>query len=651
MRLEAKSIEVSNFLSFGKVPQKMEFLPGINVVTGLDDKTKRSNGSGKSSWLESIPYALFGRINKSIKKENIINWKNKKNCWVEFKFSKGTDEYTIHRGIKPDHLEISHNGRSIPQSSDVRLFQKMLEEEILGFDYFNFMGLSYINMNSYIPILKMDSGKKRLFLEKTFGLQAFSILNDKSTKKLKVTEDLIYKQKLTAETKQKIIADLLANNDTLKEQSLKLGSSSIELKDVLIRYNELIAEHKNSEKELSDINDEIDNVKNVLVTLRNNYEILKKEELTRFFDILDTKETTIDATIKEISVETSIVSKRGIINSERVNALNKNHELIDGKTECPTCGAEINRAHDIEYKNELIELNEKLRVDNLELVELNQKFVAAKLEKDSIAKKRKQLTLNGIESEKMKVLKEEINHTVVKQNMLQESLADMKEIVSRITAMKHKIDLLEDQVKRETDTRDGLQSIISGNEVKITDLQNEHTEIVSSVKRLSGITDYLSYIKFLCHDDNIKTYVISSIIPYLTKQTNHYLSDAGSQFYARFDNWLDETIEGPGIYGCSYGNLSGAESKSIDLALQFAFLDVARIQAGVFPDILILDELLDSSVDSVGLNNLLDIIRARQKDDNAKVFLITHRSEIADLESDHVYCIEKREGYSYLKTL
>jgi energy-coupling factor transporter ATP-binding protein EcfA2 len=97
--------------------------------------------------------------------------------------------------------------------------------------------------------------------------------------------------------------------------------------------------------------------------------------------------------------------------------------------------------------------------------------------------------------------------------------------------------------------------------------------------------------------------------------------------------------------------LSGGESRSVDLALQFAFLDVARIQAQVFPDILILDELLDSSVDATGLISILNIIKARQKEDDSKIFLVTHRTEISNIEVDNVYMVEKREGFSHIRKM
>jgi len=120
-------------------------------------------------------------------------------------------------------------------------------------------------------------------------------------------------------------------------------------------------------------------------------------------------------------------------------------------------------------------------------------------------------------------------------------------------------------------------------------------------------------------------------------------------FYVKISNWLEDEILGPGITNCSYGNLSGGESRSIDLSLQFAFLDISRLQFGVYPDILLLDELLDSSVDTKGLVSILNIVKTRQQEDNSKVFLITHRQEIENIDVDNIYLVTKKDGFSNIQ--
>jgi DNA repair exonuclease SbcCD ATPase subunit len=168
---------------------------------------------------------------------------------------------------------------------------------------------------------------------------------------------------------------------------------------------------------------------------------------------------------------------------------------------------------------------------------------------------------------------------------------------------------------------------------------------------MSGINDYLEYTKWVCKDDNVKQYAISSIIPFLNKRVNHYLSEVGHSFYIVLNNWLDEEIRGPGISNCSYGNLSGGESKSVDFALQMALLDIARIQAGIWPDVMLLDEILDSSVDSHGLEKIIQILKIKQQEDGNKLFLVSHRKEVNDVDVDNLYMVEKRDGFSYINKI
>jgi len=164
------------------------------------------------------------------------------------------------------------------------------------------------------------------------------------------------------------------------------------------------------------------------------------------------------------------------------------------------------------------------------------------------------------------------------------------------------------------------------------------------------VIDYLEVIKELCKDENIKQYAISSIMPYLNKQTNHYLSEVGYGFYCILDRWLDADIKGPGVKNGSYGSLSGGEARGIDLAIQFALLDIARIQAGIWPDILIMDEILDSSVDAKGITKLMDIIKNKQSQEQNKIFLISHRDEIGEsIDADHTYYVTKDRGFSSVR--
>lgn len=104
---------------------------------------------------------------------------------------------------------------------------------------------------------------------------------------------------------------------------------------------------------------------------------------------------------------------------------------------------------------------------------------------------------------------------------------------------------------------------------------------------------------------------------------------------------MDYDIIGPGIKNCSYGNLSGAEKISLDRAVQLASIDVKKQQSSSLIDVLILDEVLDSSVDDDGLSEMMDIIKTKQEEDNSKVLIVSHRNELGSLNKlfDHKYIV------------
>jgi hypothetical protein len=261
---------------------------------------------------------------------------------------------------------------------------------------------------------------------------------------------------------------------------------------------------------------------------------------------------------------------------------------------------------------------------------------------------------NNIQLKELEQIKSEsdLDNTIKdgtdKERYIVNKIDDLQRTYKLFSTLNRDIESLTQIIAQETKSRSDVQSMIDENTNKLKQYRVERTSKQSIIKKTNTMTDYLEMVKYICKDENIKQYAISNNMPYLNKQTNEYLSKCGMGYYIKLDNWMEEEILGPGISNCSYKSLSGAETKSLDLAIQFSFLDIARLQAGVFPDILLLDELLDSSVDGIGLEDILNMVKIRQYEDKSKVFLITHRQEIDDIEVDNTYLVEKRDGFSYL---
>jgi len=229
---------------------------------------------------------------------------------------------------------------------------------------------------------------------------------------------------------------------------------------------------------------------------------------------------------------------------------------------------------------------------------------------------------------------------------LNNKLLDLKIDLGEITVKKKDLELLETQVRVEKANADSFENMIKEQQEEIVLIVKQSEGLQTSMEKFTTIKDYIKAIKGLLKDENIKQHMISRIMPYLNKQANYYLSEVDYSFYVDIDKWMDIKIKGPGISNATYGSLSGGERRGIDLAIQLGFLDIARTQAGIFPDLLTFDELLDSSIDVQGIGEVLKIVRVKQREANGKFFIISHRSEI-DIELiDHNYNVIKENGYS-----
>jgi DNA repair exonuclease SbcCD ATPase subunit len=202
------------------------------------------------------------------------------------------------------------------------------------------------------------------------------------------------------------------------------------------------------------------------------------------------------------------------------------------------------------------------------------------------------------------------------------------------------------QVKTEQKNIKSFEKMIEEQNTKIEEIGRKSVTLKESMEKFNTIRDYINAIKTLLKDENIKQHVIKRIMPYLNKQANYYLSEVDYSFYIKIDKWLDIEVKGPGITNATYDSLSGGERRGIDLAIQLGFLDIARTQAGIFPDLLTFDELLDSSIDAQGIGEVLKITRVKQREANGKFFIISHRSEIDNELIDNRYHVVKENGYS-----
>ena len=156
---------------------------------------------------------------------------------------------------------------------------------------------------------------------------------------------------------------------------------------------------------------------------------------------------------------------------------------------------------------------------------------------------------------------------------------------------------------------------------------------------------YHDFAYSLLKDDGVKTKIIKRYLPLINQQVNRYLQMM--DFYINFtlDEEFNETVQSPIHDNFSYASFSEGEKMRIDLALLFTWREVARYKNSVNTNLLIMDEVFDSSLDGYGTEEFLKIIRFVVKD--ANVFVISHKAGMDD-RFDNVLKYEKIKGFSRL---
>ena len=172
-------------------------------------------------------------------------------------------------------------------------------------------------------------------------------------------------------------------------------------------------------------------------------------------------------------------------------------------------------------------------------------------------------------------------------------------------------------------------------------------ELKSVEKNKSEQTESVSYLDFahsLMKDSGVKSKIIKRYLPVMNKQINTYLQHM--DFYINFtlDEEFKENIKSPIHENFSYDSFSEGEKMRIDLALLFTWRDIARLKNSSSTNLLILDEIFDSSLDGTGTDEFTKIVRYAIKD--ANVFIISHNTQDLQDKFDNMITFSKVNGFS-----
>jgi len=535
------------------------------------------NGAGKSTILDALTFALFGKSFRGINIPQLTNSINEKDCEVEIEFSIGQDEYKVVRGLKPKKFEIHKNGDMLPQEARAHDYQKILEEQILKMTFKSFCQVVILGSSNYVPFMKLTASDRRAVVENLLDIDVFSVMNALVRARFQMVKEYIkdidYRieiAKSKIDEKQKLI-------DTLEKKS----------SDSVGKYK---AEIDESEKQIKELQEEIE-------TCQNNID--KLLEQTKDKDVISKN------LLKSESLETQLKNK--------VKTIDKNVKFYEENDTCPSCKQNIELHHkECVYKEK--EDERKETIESLEMLIDNIEVAEKKLN-----------DINEILEDVHKTEKEVSN----KQNQISASS-------QYIGKMRKNIESVLDEGLEVQETKDELNKLIG-----------EGTKYVVERKDLIEDKHYYGIASTLLKDSGIKAKIIKHYLPIMNRLINKYLSDM--DFFCQFnlDENFIETIKSRHRDDFTYYNFSEGERLRIDLSLLLAWREVARLKNSVNCNLLILDEVFDSSLDSVGTEEFLKLLTTFGN--RANIFVISHKSDtMTDKFNNHIV-FEKKNNFSRIK--
>ena len=419
---------------------------------------------------------------------------------------------------------------------------------------------------------------------------------------------------LTAANRRDVIEDLLdikifsTMNTIIKEKlrqvkdevrTLELSKESVTEK--MTMQEEFIEELENRGKSNIDSNmSKIDK----LLNEENEY-VLNNESLS-------SKMETLQGQMQEVTGAAEKLAKlnnlRGKI-SQKVTTITKEHKFFNENTVCPTCTQSIeeefrlNRISDAQNKAKELkkgyqDLEETIQFEQ----ERERQFIALSQEitnlTHGISQNNTRISLN---QRQVRDLEHEIQ-------TITENLANRNSEHEKLAAFKKKLNTTEKELESKKDSY-----------------------------------RYYDFSYGLLKDGGVKSQIIKKYLPLINQQVNRFLQMM--DFYINFslDEEFNETVQSPIHEDFSYASFSEGEKMRIDLALLFTWREVAKYKNSVNTNLLIMDEVFDSSLDGFGTDDFLKIIRFVIKD--ANIFVISHKDGLQD-KFDNVIRFEKVKGFS-----
>jgi len=563
-----KRVKYKNFLSTGQ-----QF---IDIQLDRSSKTLvvGENGAGKSTMLDALCFGLFQRAFRNIKKDQMVNSINEKDCVVEVEFIIGKNEYKVIRGIRPNKFEIWCNGIMLNQDAAVRDYQKHLEQTILKLNFRSFTQVVILGNASFVPFMQLRPEYRRQVVEEILDIEIFSKMNFLLKDKVKNQDELIKQSDFNyqlieskVDSQKKHIEDMSGNNQQL-----------IDKKQIEIQQ---------AQTDIDNYQLDIDRVTTEKTALQN--EILDETKINSKYKQLHNMEAKLENTCSKHK---------------------KDLQFFETHNDCPTCQQSIDEAFKTSIvdkkKNKVIEIDSAMSQLVKEITTTEQRLHS--INETMIAIREKELLINRYETSISEIKK----YMAIKQNEIDE-LSDDKFTTGVATG-------------------------------QLTQLQEQLTEADTVKVKYREEKNYLDTARYLMQDTGIKTKIIKQYLPIMNQLINKNLADM--DFFVNFtlDDNFKETIKSRHRDVFNYHSFSEGEKLRIDLSILFTWREIAKMKNSMNTNLLILDEIFDSSLDASGTDEFMRILTNKLAKEN--VFVISHKGDTLIDKFPSILKFEKYKNFT-----
>jgi len=563
-----KKVRYKNFLSTGQ-----QF---IEIQLDRSSKTLvvGENGAGKSTMLDALCFGLFQRAFRNIKKDQMVNSINEKDCLVEVEFTIGQNEYKIIRGIKPNKFEIWCNGIMLNQDAAVRDYQKHLEQTILKLNFRSFTQVVILGNASFVPFMQLRPEYRRQVVEEILDIEIFSKMNFILKDKVKNQDEMIKQSDFNCqliegkvESQKKHIEEMSGNNQQIiDKKKLEIQSAETDIGNYMLDIDRVSAER---------------------IALQN--EIIDETKINTKYKQLHNMEAKLENTCSKHK---------------------KDLQFFQTHNDCPTCQQTIDEAFKStmidKKKNKVIEIDSAMGQLVKEITTTETRL--SKINEIMITIREKELLINRYET-------------------------SISEIKKYINIKQSEIDELSDD-KFTTGVATG----------QLTQLQEQLTEAESTKIKQKEHKSYLDTARYLMQDTGIKTKIIKQYLPIMNQFINKNLADM--DFFVNFtlDEEFNETIKSRHRDVFNYNSFSEGEKLRIDLSILFTWREIAKMKNSMNTNLLILDEIFDSSLDASGTDEFMRILTNKLAKEN--VFVISHKGDTLIDKFPSILKFEKYKNFT-----